>query len=555
VLEKYGDKFSEFSGDATGHWELVKLGSPEVTARMREVAALLPAAEALHHISTLLKTGDTPWYDLAEAWRELLVFHEHTAGAGPGWPRYYTRWQTDWSNAAHYAAAMSGYSNTRQLFDKGLARLTKTTAIFDPAQQSTADEAKLIVYNGLSWARGGPVEIDKLPSSMGQLPLELVDEVTKNILPVEKVPGTSRVMFFAPSVPPMGYRLFTLRKSASRPSPARAFPISTKVDEQGWIRSLRDTTGAELVLDRKEALFGALLFADRNSPYKLEPVGPAKVIDEEGPVRRRIQIVRDKSPLVRTVAVVYRDVSYVDIDVSVNLKSFAERQGRIAIAFPLDASEQLWLDGAGFAYRVPQEILPGGAAPQFTTVSFAHSGRADALGRTIATRDAALLLRDGTFLVASQGLRTETRDEGIQTLDRTEPRGSDVQTFRFRIASQSASPADWKRFGQELNLPLQASVFAGSNLPPEQSFLGTSHENVVISAFKAAEDNSGWSVIRLQEIGGKATAGVRVESAFSVKEAVYANTVEAPTTTKADLRSISLKPWQTVTILARLEKR
>ena len=42
VLEKYGDKFKQFSGDATGHWELVKLGSPEVAARMRETVR--PAA-------------------------------------------------------------------------------------------------------------------------------------------------------------------------------------------------------------------------------------------------------------------------------------------------------------------------------------------------------------------------------------------------------------------------------------------------------------------------------------------------------------------------------
>jgi alpha-mannosidase len=109
VTQKDGAKFPEFSGDATGHWELVKLGAPEVASRMRETASLLPSAEALHHIATLTKGGEPPWYDLREAWHELLVFHEHTAGAGPGWPGYYTRWQTDWSNAAHYAAAMGGY--------------------------------------------------------------------------------------------------------------------------------------------------------------------------------------------------------------------------------------------------------------------------------------------------------------------------------------------------------------------------------------------------------------------------------------------------------------
>jgi hypothetical protein len=556
VLEKYGDKFNQFSGDATGHWELVKLGSPEVAARMRETSALLPAAEVLHRISTLVRGGDGPWFDLADAWRELLVFHEHTAGAGPGWPRYYTRWQTDWSNAAHYAAAMSGYSNTRQLFDKGLARLIGTTGIFDPAQQLTTGEARVVVYNGLSWARGGPVEIDKLPTALGEGPIEVVDEVTKQILPGETVSGmTRRVLFFAPPIPSLGYRLFTLRKRAAGTRVTRDFQVSMQVDEQGWIRSIRDRGGAELVRTQEDRPFGSLLFADRNSPFKDVPFGTARTVNHEGSVSRRTEIVRDNSPLIRTVATVYRDATYVDVAISVNLSWFADQQGRIAIAFTINTSESLWLDGAGFVYRVPQDILPGGSAAQFTTVNFIHSETAGAAGRTIATRDAALLLRDGSFLVAQQGLRTETRDEGIQRLDRTEPRGSEVQTFRFRIAAQAGSPGDWKRFGQELNLPLQASVFAVSDLPPEQSFLKSSHPNVSISAFKAAEDNPGWSIIRLQEIDGKAATGVKLESPFSISRAVYANTVEAPTTAKADLSDISLTPWQTVTIRARVERR
>lgn len=555
VLEKYGGKFEEFSGDASGHWELVKLGSPEVAARMRETAVLLPAAEALHRIATLQKGEEYPSYDLADAWRELLVFHEHTAGAGPGWPGYYTRWQTDWSNVAHYAAAMSGFSNARQLFDKGIAQLTGTTGIFDPAQQTSAGETKVIVYNGLSWARDGPVEIDKLPPSMAQLVLEIVDEVTKERLPVERVPGTSHAIFFAPSVPPMGYKLFTLRKSDSQPARRGAFQIVTKVDEQGWIRSLQLTDNSELVWNQKEWQFGSLLFSDRNAPYKGVPLDVANVVHQEGLVSQRTEIARENSPLVRTVATGYRDAPYVDISFSVNLKSFADRHGRIAIALPVKGSEQLWLDGAGFVYRVPQDMLPGGMAPQLATISFVHSGQVGTSGRTIATRDASLLTRDGSFLVASQGLQTETRDEGVQMLDRTEPRGSDVQTFRFRIAAQSGDPANWKRFGQEFNLPLQASLFASAALAPQQSFLGTSAQNVIIGAFKAAEDGPGWSVIRLQEIAGRPATNVRLESAFKVQEAIYANTVEVPTRFRADLNRIDLKPWQTVTILARLEKR
>jgi alpha-mannosidase len=269
---------------------------------------------------------------------------------------------------------------------------------------------------------------------------------------------------------------------------------------------------------------------------------------------RRTEIVRDNSPVVRTVITGYRNAPYVDVSFSVNLKAFEQRSGRVAVAFPVDTSEQLWLDGAGFVYRVPQDMLPGGSASQFAAVSFVHSGRAGAPGRTIASRDSALVMRDGTFLLASQGLRTETRDEGTQWLERTEPRGSEIQTFRFRMVSQPDEPAEWKRFGQELNLPLQAATLGATDLRAEQSFLTVSQSNVIVSAFKAAEHDAGWSVIRLQEIGG-APAEVQVTSAFRVLEAVYANTVERRTKARADLSRIPLKPWQTVTLLARLEQQ
>src|SRR6185503_5535481 len=104
-------RLKEAAGDAAGHWEVVKLTVPEVASRMREAASLLPVAEALATINLLINGVSFPRYDFSDAWRELLVFHEHTASGAPGWPRYFSRWQTDWNNTMHYAAAMGGYSN------------------------------------------------------------------------------------------------------------------------------------------------------------------------------------------------------------------------------------------------------------------------------------------------------------------------------------------------------------------------------------------------------------------------------------------------------------
>jgi hypothetical protein len=553
IIGKYGNKFKEAAGDATGHWEPVKLGAPEVAARMRETSSLLPAAEALATVDTLLNGSPYPAWDLADAWRELLTFHEHTAGAGAGWPGYYTRWQTDWSNAAHYAAAMSGYSNTRQLFDKAVLRLIGSTGILDPAQKSTSEEASVLVYNGLSWARGGPVEVSDLPAPLRTGALEVVDSVTNQALAVEDVPRTSRhVLFVAPPIPPMGYRIFKLRKGHEAGPNKSDFALNVNIGE-GRITSLKNSDGYEMIRAGAENPFGALLFAARNGKYMPLPLGPAKVETHDGSVSRRYEITREGSPLVRTAVTLYRGADYADLDFEVNLQPLEHEAGRVAIALPAGNGGQLWLDGAGFSYRIPQDILPGGGAGQIPALHFAHFQTDAGRGVTLANRDATLMLRDGTFLVASTGLQTQTRDEGTQTLARTEPRGSDVQSFRFRMAVQQERREDWERFGQELNLPLQASVVTAPKLPAEDSFLGVNNPSVHITAFKAAEASPGWYVLRLQEMGGHDVSGVSVTSKFRFVDSVFASTVEVPTKTRADIARLAFTPWQTITILSRVE--
>jgi hypothetical protein len=480
---KYGDHFMQARGDATGHWEPVKLGAPEAAARMREAAELLPAAEGLATITSLIKGSVFPKYDLSDAWKELLVFHEHTAGGGPGWPDYYSRWQTDWSNAAHYAAAMSGYSNSRQLFEKAIARLAGSTGIFDPAQRSGEPEATVLVYNGLSWSRGGPVEVSRLPAALRDGTLEVVDRVTGQVLPCEDVPETRRIIrFFSPPVPAIGYRLYAVRKSAARRPLAASFKVDVKWNEQGWITSIRDTTSGTEMVDAKSALpFGSLLVASNRGEYRLEADSAAAPAVFDGPVARHIDIPRRSSLLRRTLVTLYPQAAYADMAFEVDLRQPPGDSARFAIALPVAGSEQLWLDGAGFVYRAPQDVLPGGGAQQYTPLHFAHLGLNAGSGVTVANRDAFMMRPDRLFLVASENLLTRTRDEGTQHLYRTEPRGSGLQTFRFRLAVQGRSGADWKKFGQELNLPLDALVDPGhgvsarAQLPRRESSRGADH--------------------------------------------------------------------------------
>jgi hypothetical protein len=152
LISRYGDDFSTVSGDSAGHWETVKLRVPEAAAKMRQASNDLPAAEAAATIALLLSKISFPKFDLQQAWFSLLAFHEHTADSGGGWPGYFTRWDADWSNIAHYSAALNGFSGTEQIFRRsitGMAVPDQTPWLPNPTAGNSAS-ATIVVYNGLS---------------------------------------------------------------------------------------------------------------------------------------------------------------------------------------------------------------------------------------------------------------------------------------------------------------------------------------------------------------------------------------------------------------------
>jgi hypothetical protein len=354
----------------------------------------------------------------------------------------------------------------------------------------------------------------------------------------------------------MGYRLYSVRKAVAPPhAGAGDFPLELKWNQQGWITSIRDNrSGIEIIDGTSARAFGSLHLSRNYGKYEPVSLSAPEAAVVEGPLTRRIELTRDKAALRRTTVTLYRDASYADLTFDVDLAALEETSVRYAIAFPIAASEQVWLDGAGFAFRVPQDVLPGGGAPQYAALHFTHFRKNAQLGITLANRDAPLWRPDGLFLVASEGLLAQTRDEGKQRLFRTEPRGSNIQSLRFRVAVQSERPADWKKLGEELNLPLQSVVMAGTNLPAEQSFFSVSHPSVRITAFKPAEFQPGWYTIRFQEMGGEPAENVRLVSQFRFTDAVIANIVENPSSTKLNLSGFSLKPWQTLTVLVQLQQ-
>ena len=416
--------------------------------------------------------------------------------------------------------------------------------------------ATIVVYNGLPWRRSGPVEVERLPLPLRQGPLAIADVATGEQMAYEDVPGSRRhFVFFAKDVPSVGYRSYSIRSSEDAFPGARAkFPVEVTWDAAGWIASIRDVdTQRQLVQPDAAKPFGSLFLSRMRDDFRLMDAGAADVKVNEGPVMRRIEIVRKGSLLPLTVVTLYRGAPYVDLRFDVDLDLRPRERSNYSIALPLAGSKQFFLDGAGFVIRVPQDILPGGAPPQFTPAHFVHQQQESSWGVTLANRDAALLKAGMRYMVATEERRASTRDEGPQQLFRTEPRSSPVQSFRFRIAAQEEDTAQWKRFGAECNLPLRSVVIDASPMQPQRGFFEVSDPQVQLLAFKPAEFQPGWHVLRFQNNGEKGVQGVKLTTAFRIGEAMRADTVEDPSREKVNLANFSLRPWQTLTVLVKLQ--
>jgi hypothetical protein len=330
--------------------------------------------------------------------------------------------------------------------------------------------------------------------------------------------------------------------------------VDVKWDAAGGLTSITDKPGREMLDPKSGRPFGSLFIARNRRGFQLESAAPAEVKVDQGLVRRRVEIARKGSPLPSTVITTYRDEAYVDLQFDVDLNFYykdASENQQYAIALPVPKGQQIFIDGAGFVFRAPQDLLPGGAAARYTPVHFIHLQQASDWGVTLANKDSAFVTPDLMFPVATDGRVAKTREEGTQLLFRTEPRGAPVKSFHFRIAAQPERKEEWERFGEELNLPLRA-VFAGeASEQPTRSFFAVNRREVQLIAFKPAEFRDGWYVLRFQEISGSMVNGVKLSTPLQMTGAVTANIVEQPTGAGIDLSNFSLKPWESLTVLCQ----
>jgi hypothetical protein len=240
-MEKnFAGSFITLRGDGGAWWDEMAAANAAITGIYRKATERALAAEEAVSLGAILNRGFRPPLEQdREIWDALTWYPEHTWGSARAW----FNTETDLFKELHDdkdSFVWRADLETHHMLHRGLSQITDNI-------YTRADT--IVVFNPLSWARGGLVELD-LERGHGLIdlkthravPLELIRRTPDEELSAEsaeqKAGALDRVRFWADEIPPLGYRAYEIAASGSAVSPTALPP--TQVIENGFYKVIVD---------------------------------------------------------------------------------------------------------------------------------------------------------------------------------------------------------------------------------------------------------------------------------------------------------------------------
>lgn len=281
---RHGAELEQVAGDWTPYWEDGAGSSALETAMNRASSDRVTQAEALW---AMLNPRDYPVDAFEEAWRNVLLYSEHTWGAwcSVGEPfRRETREQ--WAVKQSYAVAADLQS--RDLLSRALAQSA------GPAQSAAVD-----IFNTTSWPR---TELVVVPKFLSEGKDRVADESGRPVASQRLRSG--ELVLLAREVPPFAARRYRLAPGAphadgtvnARGATLENGIISLRVDEQtGGIVDLRLAgLDANLADAADGQALNEYLYFNGDKPSDARRNGPVTIgVRETGPLVASLLIASD----------------------------------------------------------------------------------------------------------------------------------------------------------------------------------------------------------------------------------------------------------------------
>lgn len=507
--ERYGDKIPRVSGDFTPYWEDGAASSARETALNRWAADRLVQAETLW---AMLAPRQYPAADFAEAWRNVVLYDEHTWGAHnsisePDLPFVKSQW------AIKQANALDADRQSRDLLER--AKATRAAA--------GAGVESVDVFNTTSWLRSDVVMLPRDWALSG----ECVHGPNGEPVYSQRL-LSGQLAFLARNVPAFGAKRFSISAGAPfSPGSARAKALTlttstlqVRVDESsGGIASLRTRDiERDFVSEKGGTLLNEYSYLrGANLKNLLKASGVKISIGETGPLIASL-VIESEAPgcrkLTREVRVT-EGLERVDMINVVDKLPVREKEGvHFGFAFNVP-NGVVRMDMPWSVVRPELDQIPG-ACKNWASVQRWVDIANDELGITWAAPDAPLVEIGGiTANVLGSANNVDLWREHIEptqtiyswamnnhwhTNYRADQDGP--VTFRYSLQPHRAFRGDEaSRFGISLTQPLIA-VPAQGVAAYGQPALRLASEGVIVSAFKPSQDGSAF-IVRLFGAAGK----------------------------------------------------
>jgi hypothetical protein len=506
---RYGDRLPQVRGDWTPYWEDGAASSARETALNRNAAERLVQAETLF---ALRRPAQYPAEEFRSAWRNVLLYSEHTWGAHnsirePDSDFVKKQW------AVKQAFALDADAQSRRLLAAAAAPEGPDTATVPGA---------IDVLNTCSWPRTDLVLVPAALSGAG----DRVLDSGGHPVPAQRLAG-GELAFVARDVPAFGGRRYLIRPGAAPAAGAAVVRgpvldnglVSVRVDETtGAVISLKHAAlGGDLADGRAGVGLNAYRYLLGGNPADARANGPVRIeAGEKGPVVAALRITSEAPgcrALTREVRVI-DGLDRVDLVNTVDKLPVRAKEG-VHFGFAFDVpGGTLRLDEPWAVVRPEADQMPGACKDWLTVGRWADVSNADR-GVTWATVDAPLVEAGGltatligsqtdprawrTTLRPSQTFYSWVMNNFWHTNYRADQDGPVV--FRYALRPHGAYAAlDAYRFGVGCSQPLVVAPAAGPG--PAAPRLRLDPGDVVVTALKPSEDGRAW-IVRLFGASGE----------------------------------------------------
>lgn len=519
IEKNFGDRLPTFKGSAGAYWEDGAGSSAYETALCRNAKESLATAEKLFAVADVLQGGDHyPSKELNDAWRNTMLYDEHTWGAHCSISQPDSDFsKAQWKIKAQFAVDASNQATN--LVDRAVSSLAALVKVDDPS---------IIAFNSSSWPRTDVLQI-KLPAGMRPTGAAWTPGA-----------GPGEVVLLVKDVPACGYKAVKLEPGAISLDSGES--LGGEVIETahyrvrfdpatGGISSLFDKALKRELVDKaapsslNQYLYvsggdGSRIVMNPNGPEpKLEigTTGAAKLRRERlGNLGERMTVMTSgpKAPSLVMEVTVWNDIKRVDFVNRLN-KEKTYRKEAVYFAFPFAATDPtIRYECPAGIVNANTDMLPGACLDWF---SVQHGVELD--GRDVAiswaTPDAPLVcfqdINRGKWLRQLPMKTGHVYSYAMNNYWHTnyKPGQGGAHEFRFSIASRSAADGiESARFGWEAANPLLGVVSTNTNsgrLPAaDTSLFKIENPNVILLCAKKAEDGDDM-IVRLWEATGKST--------------------------------------------------